>query len=617
MYFFCKFAAHALPKAIDLLFIFPMLNMKKITFLLLWLAAFPAMAQTISYKLSFSEPQAHYADVEIRVEGLKKEFLDLKMPVWAPGSYLVREFSKNVEGEAAKDKNGKELPFRKINKNTWRVQNGKTDHVVFSYRVYAFELSVRTSFVDAAHAYLNGTSVFVYPDGMVNLPATIKVVPAPDWKKISCGLSVSPSDPWTLLSPNYDVLADSPMEIGNQDTFEFTAAGVLHKVSIYGGGAYDKNRLMTDMAKIVEKCTEVFGENPNKEYTFLIINNSTGGGGLEHLNSTSLLVSRFAYANPNDYRGFLSLVAHEYFHLWNVKRMRPEPLGPFNYDAENYTRQLWIAEGFTDYYDNLIPYRAGFVDGSAFLGQMSGLISSHENSPGSKVQSLGESSFDAWIKGYRPNENSANTTISYYGSGARMAALLDLEIINATKGAKSLDDLMRGMYQEYFKKQNRPFTEAEFQQMAENICGKKLDEFFQEYVYGKKPVDYAKYYAYAGIGLNVQADSDVEFGANMAEEGGRFVVKNVYRNTPAYQYGLNVNDEVIGFDGMRVGRNTFDRYMSTKKSGDKISLLISRDGVLKTLEMVLSKTQDKSYFLSTQFERSAAQQVVYEKWLKR
>ena len=314
----------------------------------------------IAFAVSFSEPQAHYVDVEMDISGNKKDHLEIKMPVWQPGSYLIREFAKNVEAFTAWGNNGKELSVQKVNKNTWKINTPKTDKVKIKYRVYAFEISVRTSFVDASHAFLSPTGIFMYPDGAINQPVTVTIDPIKGWNKISTGLETVNGRANTLYAPDFDVLYDSPIEVGTQDVFDFTAAGVKHEVAMVGGGNYDKERLKKDMAKVVEEETRIFGVNPNKRYVFIVHNYSSGGGGLEHMNSTVLGATRFGYTNENTYKGFLSLVAHEYFHLWNVKRLRPVALGPFDYDQENYTTNLWIAEGFTAYYDNLIIRRANF-----------------------------------------------------------------------------------------------------------------------------------------------------------------------------------------------------------------------------------------------------------------
>ncbi|MFZ4102336.1 MAG: peptidase M61, partial [Sphingobacterium thalpophilum] len=267
----------------------------------------------INFEVSFTEPQAHYAEVQMNISGVRASFIDLKMPVWTPGSYLIREFSKNVEGFKAFDSNGKEIPFEKINKNTWRINSANSDKIKVNYRVYSFEISVRTSFVDESHAFLSPAGIFMYPDGQLNASLEIKINPYKTWSKISTGLELVASKPNTFFAPDFDILFDSPFEVGNQDIFEFVAEGVKHEVAMYGGGNYDKEILKRDISKIVTEQTKTFGINPNKRFVFIVHNFNSGGGGLEHLNSTVLGASRNSYNSEAGLLRFLGLVSHEYF----------------------------------------------------------------------------------------------------------------------------------------------------------------------------------------------------------------------------------------------------------------------------------------------------------------
>jgi predicted metalloprotease with PDZ domain len=578
-----------------------------------------SFAQKLAYTVSFEAPHTHYCEVQISFEDIKTKYVDFKLPSWAPGSYLIREFAKGVEQEKAVNDKGRAIKVEKISKNTWRIYNESSTKIMFTYKVYAFELSVRTSFIDASHGYLNGSSIFMFPDGFINLPSVLTVKPFKTWKEISTGLSPVAADKYVLAVPNYDILADSPIELGNQTIYKFKAAGVPHEVAVYGGGNYDEKDLTTDMAKIVEEATSIFGENPCAtkpfdHYTFLVYSVSKGGGGgLEHLNSTSLMQSRFAYQGGN-YEAFLSLVAHEYFHVWNVKRLRPKPLGPFDYDNENYTRLLWVSEGITSYYDNLITYRAGYMGANSYKQSVINVLANHENSEGSKVQSVGESSFDAWIKGYRPNENSRNSTISYYSSGTLMASMLDLEILGATKGQKCLDDVMRFMYQEYYKKLDRGFTEEEFQKACETIAGQSLTIF--KHIYSTEAVDYNKYLNYAGLRLGRYPKTEINFGANLTEEDGKIMVKSVEKGSAAYNDDINVNDEIIAIDGHRMPSASFAlSYANSKRAGENMEILLSRDNLMMTVVVTATKSNGDGFLFETLNDVSDTQNKIYQKWL--
>ena len=568
----------------------------------------------ISYTVTFPEAQAHYADIEMKISGLKQDVLDLKMPVWTPGSYLVREFSKNVESFTATS-GTTALQVRKISKNCWQLHTTGVPALTVKYRVYCFEISVRTSFIDASHAFLCNTGVFIFPDKMIDQPSTIHLVPYKGWTKVSTSLPMVNNDVFTRRSSSYDILFDSPIEIGNQDIFGFDAAGVKYEVAMVGGGNYEKDRLTKDIAKIVEQETAVFGENPNKYYLFLVHNYLRGGGGLEHLSSTTLGASRDNYSTEAGYKNFLSLVAHEHFHLWNVKRLRPIALGPFDYDKENYTTDLWIAEGFTAYYQNTILRHANLTTAEYCLNALAGDINVVENQPGAKVQPLAEASFDAWIKAYRPNENSYNSTISYYDKGAVVAMLLDLEIINNSNGRHSLDDVMKYMYVNYYKLKKRGYTDNEFKHGLEKFAGKNLDDFYAKYVNGLSAIDYNKYLGYAGYQLTGEpaASNDPSLRISIANVNGKKVVNAVARGGAGWIGGINVNDEITAIDTAQVTDEA--TMLNGKKPGDKVMVKVNRDGLPLTLPVTLLRNDRVKFKIDSLATASPQQLTVRKKWL--
>ncbi|SIQ89432.1 M61 family metallopeptidase [Pontibacter lucknowensis] len=586
-----------------------------LSFCFFFLTTLSTLAADLRYTLSMSEPHTHYFEVEVELSGARQNYIDYKMPVWAPGSYLVREFAKNVEGFNATDKSGKALRHEKVDKNTWRVYSNKTEAVRVRYKVYAYEMSVRTSFLDASHGYVNGTSIFMYPEGHQKQQGTLVVQPFKDWKTVSTGLNSTGN--FTYTFPDYNILADSPLEIGNHEVLRFEAGGVPHEVAMYGEGNYQPERLLADMKKVVEECISLMGELPVDRYVFIVHNLHRGGGGLEHLNSTTLQTSRWNYGTEQGYTGFMALVAHEYFHLWNVKRLRPAPLGPFDYDKENYTRLLWVSEGITSYYDDLITQRAGLMRTERYLDVVAGSINSVENTPGNQVQTVAESSFDAWIKYYRRNENTNNAEVSYYTKGGVLGHLLNMEIMKNTKGDKSLDDVMRYMYDRYYKKLNRGFTEQEFKEALERFAGRKLDDFFRSYVHGTETPDYNRFFEAAGLRLVDQNEGvlNLNWGAGTVVENGRTIVKTVARGSSTWEGGLNVNDELIAIDGYRV-ESDISPLISGRTIGDKVSVTVVRDG--KLLELQIPIVADKS--VRYRFERvekpTAVQQKIYTKWLK-
>ncbi|GAA4801302.1 PDZ domain-containing protein [Olivibacter ginsenosidimutans] len=572
----------------------------------------------IRFEVSFKEPQAHYVEVKMDIVGVKGDYMDVKMPVWAPGSYLIREFSKNVEGFVASDAEEKPLNSKKVSKNTWRVFAKGAKNVQIRYRVYAFEVSVRTSFVDAAHAFLSPTGIFMFVDGQLNRSAQVTIHPYQGWNKVSTGLELAADKAFTYVAPDFDVLFDSPIEVGNQDIFTFTAVGVLHEVAMVGGGNYDKEKLSRDMATIVEQATAIYGENPNKRYVFIVHNYQSGGGGLEHLNSTVLGASRFAYGTASGYRSFLSLVAHEYFHLWNIKRLRPEALGPFDYDQENYTTDLWIGEGFTAYYDNLLVKRAGLNSEEGYLQDLASDIAAVENRPGNHVQSLSESSFDAWIKYYRPDENSMNSMVSYYNKGALMALLIDLKIRHASKGTKSLDEVMREAYRIFYKEKKEGYSDQAFKELAEKVSGVVLDDIYAWVNTANSP-DYETYLNKVGLTLTNLNEGYVipDIGIKTTTGEGKLLIQQVVRGSGAWNGGINVKDELIAINGYRIETSgkELDRILQSSEIGDKLNVLVARDGVLKELTIEVGANNNGKYVIEPLSNATKEQQAWKENWL--
>lgn len=578
-----------------------------------------SFAQEISYHLSMPHPETHYFNVEMNLSGFSADTLELKMPVWAPGSYLVREFPKNVNRVFAYNEENQSLKINKINKNTWQIIANDANSVKINYQVYAFELSVRTSFIDLEHAYLNGTSVFMYVKGAKNLSGKLNVTPYKNFKKVSTALPIAldgvvKEGTYNFQFENYDQLVDCPFEIGNHTTFDFIASGVQHHVAIFGEGNYNVEQLKTDMAKIVEEETKVFGVNPNKEYLFIVHNVSNGGGGLEHKSSTTLSVNRDVY--EKNYKDFLDVMAHEYFHLWNVKRLRPYALGPFDYDNENYTTSLWFAEGFTSYYADVFLRRAGFLTAEEFTHKIISGINYIEGTIGNKVQPVADASFDAWIKAYRPNENSRNTTVSYYSKGRILAAVFDAMIIAKYKGEKSLDDFMRMMYEKYAVKLKRGYTAQELENEFTHFIGEEVPVFFDNCIFGTKTIDYAKYFDKIGFEIKNTGQPKPYFGANLKEiQGGPLWVKGVDAGSPAEAAGLSPNDVIVRLNDSLISIEYWNIFSEKFKIGDTFELDFVRDGLLKNTAIEVGEHTRPIY--EGKFAGNKLEKALYKIWTKK
>lgn len=554
-------------------------------------------AAQINYKLAIPNPNNHYANVEIEISDFSAKSLVLKMPVWTPGSYMVREFEKNIDKVTAKSGN-ENLTIEKTDKNTWKIANtngAKT--ILVSYPVYCFEASVRTSYIDAEHAFFLLTSALMYVENMKASSGNITLEYPTTWKAISTTLQKEKDNVYRY--ENYDELVDSPIEIGNHTEIKFAIKGVPHRAAMVGLNNCPTEKFTTDITKICETMSAIVNVHPCKEYLFIIHHVEEGGGGLEHANSCVVQMPRFNYTKPEKYIGFLGLLAHEYFHLWNVKRIRPMALNPFDYGKENYTNLLWVAEGITSYYDELALYRSGFWSQEQYLEALAGGFSATQNRIGAKVQCLHEASFDSWIKEYRPTENSINSNISYYTKGAIVAAILDIEIIAATNGKKHLDDLMQYLYQTFYVKQNRGFTDKEFYDAINIVAGKPID--MTEWVLNTNNENtFAKWNEVlkkTALKLEPKANKNNFYtGINIETKGEKQLVKSIDANSPALLAGLQAGDELISINNLRVKLNIEDLIKLQTNTKDMI-LIYSRNGIVYTTKLSTILSPKVSYEL--------------------
>jgi predicted metalloprotease with PDZ domain len=573
----------------------------------------------ITYTVSMPKPFTHLLEVEVRIKRGSAASAPaqetLVMPVWTPGSYLVREFERHVQDFTATDAaTSRPLSWTKVNKDSWRVTTANSKDWRATYRVYANELSVRTNELNDHHAFWNNAALLMYLDGFLQAGSKLVINPPAGWN-IATGLPAVAGQSNTYSAGNFDVLYDSPVEVSNFRTISFEVKGVPHRIVIDGEANYDAERMRRDVQKIVETEVEMMGGViPYHDYTFILHVHPAGGGGLEHLNSTSLMVTR-ANLIPANYPDFLSLVAHEFFHLWNVKRIRPDALGPFNYTTENYTKLLWVAEGITAYYEALFLRRAGLISDGDYLNALAGTIRDVQTKPGRLVMSAEEASFDAWIKYYRPDENAANSQISYYDKGALLGMLLDLQIRKMSGGARSLDDVMRYLYTEFYQK-DRNYSPADFQRACETMAGGSLEDFFTRYVRGREELPYDA--ILGGVGLRLEPANGAErayLGADVNQDNDRLIIRRVYSGAPAYEQGLNANDQIVALDGFRVNRDTFNQRMSEKRPGDVTRLTVFRTDELRTFEIKLGGIVDASYRPIPVAQPTTEQSRLYQGWL--
>jgi len=562
----------------------------------------------IRYVVSMPDPSSHLLRVRLEVRGAPGGSLDLVLPVWTPGSYKVRDYARHLQDFRA----GRHA-WRKVDKSRWRVQAG--GDVDVEYSVFAFELSVQSSYLDSDFASINGAGVFLYVDGAKDAPIEVAVRPPAGWA-VHTGLEKR-GKVW--VAPDYDALVDCPIDCGRQEKRTFKVRGVPHHW-VTQGPSNAPPRLLADVKRIVEAEVKLIGEIPYDHYTFLVHHSTERGGGLEHRNSTVLQVPGTAYRPREKYDNVLELVAHEFWHLWNVKRIKPEQLGPFDYEREVYTSLLWVMEGLTSYYDTLIPCRAKLFTPEKYFKRMADRVQKYEEKPGRRRQSLSESSFDTWVKLYQPNENSLNCQMSYYEKGELVGMCLDLEIRHRTRNAKSLDDVMRLLWKQWGR-EGRGFPEGEFRRACERIAGGSLERFWADLVDGTAEIPWNRFLGIAGCRLEKEPKKPEEgeparrsrpwLGASM----GGLTVSSVLEGSPAAKAGLSAKDELVALNGAKVAAADWDKRLDELEPGERARLTVFRAGFLKELSVTLGAKDNATWTIKPVEKPTAEQRSIYESWL--
>ncbi len=567
----------------------------------------------IHYHVHMDAPHTHTFTVHMHIPASGADILTVCLPVWTPGSYLIREYAKNINAlHATVDM--QPCKAKKLNKHSWQIHTqGKA--CVVTYDVYAFEESVRTCWLDDVHASIIPAALFLR-NAAHDHACTIHLDPYPAFKEIATALPPVQNDIWTRFASDTDTLYDSPIEIGNHSTHHFQAAGINHTLVVSGSGNYQIPPMIDDFIRIIETEVKIFEHHPCPSYLTILQTSNTMRGGLEHKDSTSLIYKRLMFEPRDNYRDFLSLFAHEYFHLWNVKRLRPKALGPFNYQEENYTSSLWIAEGFTSYYDDLIVYRAGLYTEQQYLRVIEKNLTQAENAPGKHVQSIAEASFDAWIKYYRQNENSENNQVNYYVRGSVLATMLDILIIHHSGARYCLDQVMREAYLRFYVNADTGYTEEEFRAVLEQFAGIDLSDWYANHVFGTTSLPLEDTFALVGLTLNNTLSNTIEpdMGITLNE---RSIITAVRKNSGAAMGGLYVQDEILAINGYRMQNGLLATMLSGKAVGETLTFTVSRYGLLKEVTARIMQTDKVDYILTPAADATTTQQRNYAKWLFR
>ena len=512
------------------------------------------------------------------------------MPAWIPGSYLIRDFARHIVAIRAESE-GKPVPLNKLDKHTWQASPLAVGRPLsVTCEIHAWDLSVRGAHLDATHAFFNGTSVFLRAIGQEDAPCLVDIQPPEgrsfaSWR-VATALEPARGEPGAAKrygfgvyrAACYDELIDHPVEMGAFTLARFVACGVTHDIAITGRHDCDVERLTADLKRICAWQIRFFGEPaPMKRYVFLVTAVGEGYGGLEHRASTALLCSRndLPYRGmrgvPEGYRTFLGLCSHEYFHTWNVKRIKPAAFVPYDFNRENYTTQLWAFEGITSYYDDLALLRSGVIDRNDWLELLAKTISNVQRTPGRSRQSLAESSFDAWSKFYRPDENTPNVVVSYYAKGALVALALDLTLRSKTANRVSLDDVMRELWRHHGQT-GIGVGEDDLRCIAERLSGVDLRRFFADFVHGTRELPLKSLLAEFGIRLDWEAAKTPSLGIKTVTEGDSIRLATVFDDGAAQAAGLASGDVLIALDGLRVTPASLERMLARYQPGDILKI---------------------------------------------
>jgi len=540
----------------------------------------------IRYTLRFPAPHTHYVEIEAAIPTGGRPQVEVYMATWTPGSYLIREYERHVEAVTA-NAAGRSLSVAKSTKNRWRITTGGAATVTLRYKVYGREMTVRNNWVESAFAMLNGAPTFITLVERAARPHEVRVELPAAWRSVQTALTPVAGSANTFRAEDFDALVDSPIIIGNPITREFIVDGKKHVVLFEGDTALiDADRAVADVQKIVQAGRSVMGSLPYPHYYFMTMVTEASGA-LEHKNSYLGMTGRFATRTRGAYMGWLGTLAHEYFHAWNVKRLRPVELGPFDYENENYVKTLWVAEGFTDYYADILPRRGGVSTRDEFLNGLSGHIEQVQTTPGRLTTPVDMASFDTWIKQYRPYENTANTSINYYPKGAVIAFLLDAKIRKATNGARTLDTGMQWAMQRYSG--DKGYTPAQFYAVMSEAAGVDLKDWFARTAESTEELDYDEALDYYGLRFRSvdPTTAPAYWGGATRNDNGRLIVSSVRRGTPALDAGLNVDDEILAIDDVRVRAEGLATRLAQYRPGDKVSLLVARRDRLMTLNVTL------------------------------
>lgn len=576
----------------------------------------------IRYTVTAKNLHAHLFEVELKLQNPNPLGQVFSLPSWIPGSYLIRDFAKNIVSVKANSA-GQLIPIKKLDKNHW-IANPCSDEITLKYEVYAFDLSVRSAYLTNERAFFNGTSMFLLPLGFEDELCELCITPVNsaqtmgDW---SCATGLKKVAEFNFEAPNYQDLIDHPVEMADFTLFDFEVQGVEHQMAITGMHKADVARLKQDLKTICQHHISFFNNDiPFDDYLFLTLVKTKGYGGLEHKNSTSLICSRKELPIEGmgeitkDYTRFLALCSHEYFHSWWVKKIKPASFHQLDLCRENYTEQLWIFEGFTSYYDELSLLRTKLLTPEQYLDLFAQTITRVQKSRGRLTQSLAESSYETWTKFYQQDENAANAIVSYYTKGALLAFVLDIKIRKQTQDAKSLDDVLRHAWVHY---RDTGLENNTIQLIVNELIDDDLTAFFDDYLYGVKELPLQLSFAYVGVKCEFIAHSEdlSDFGLTINTQGDHSQIVQVFADTTAQNAGLYVGDKIVSVNYQQLKDKALIAEINKFGLGEVIKIGVLRDELLLEIPVMIGKTTPTFCKLSLNTELDDKTLKQQQKWL--
>lgn len=577
---------------------------------LLFVIASTAQAR-VDYAIDLTTPEHHTSNVSIVFPQTSAQFLDVKMPAWRTGRYTILNLANGVRGFAATDSQGRPLRWQKVDKSTWRIHLAQPSAIRISYEVYGNELLLRSRHIDDSHAYLDASAVFMYAERYRQDDVAVALAVPAGWNSVS---GMQSSAPHRFVAANWDILVDSPIETGINTSRRFSEGGRDYEVVFWGHGNYDSDTIASDLQKIVAEADTIWSGYPFQRYVFMIhAVDGPGGGATEHRNSTVIQIPRYSFQPRERYLSFLSTASHEFVHTWNVKAYRGAGLVPYDYEKENYSDLLWVAEGSTSYFEDHLLLRAGLIKPSEYFATLASAIDHNRSTPGTAVQSVAAASFDEWIS--TSGDRARNASVNIYSEGSLASWMLDIALLEQTGGKVSYRHVHDALYRR-FKADERGFTSADMLAILAQLTGKSWEQWWARHVDSPLgAIDFNRLLSPVGLkladGITAQA---AWAGWSSDELGGAVRLTAVERGSPAWDAGLTTGDIIVALNGKRVTSQRLEAAVAEGQPGDTVTVSYFRRDQLAHKQMKLGRARGEASVVPVG-NPTRAQKALFQRWL--